>query len=239
MLTIKNLTKQFGDRKILNNVDLNVQQGEIAILLGASGVGKSTILRILNNLETPDSGTFKLDGKKLDLTTINQTHTAGMVFQNFNLFNHLTVERNITIVLEKILGTTPESARTTAHNLLREYGLGELANHLPSQLSGGQKQRLALARTLALKPRIICMDEPTSALDPLLTTHVANTISQLAADGYIVLIATHDTVLLDKLSCSVYLMDNGAIVESTTSEKLNQSPDSYPRITQFVAGTTV
>ncbi len=236
MLEIKNVSKKFGNKTILDHVSLKVQKGEIAVLLGASGVGKSTLLRILNNLETPDSGSFYLDGKPLDLNNVNQTHTVGFVFQNFNLFDHLTVEENITLALEKALNKTKKEAREIALKLLEHYGLSDKAKSYPNDLSGGQKQRLALARTLALKPKVVCLDEPTSALDPMLTAYVANIIQELAKEGYIVLVATHDTSLLERLHCTIYLMKDGKIIETAPSSELAKSPNSYRQIKNFIAG---
>lgn len=236
MLDIKNVTKTFGTKTILDHVSLQVNKGEIAVLLGASGVGKSTLLRILNHLETPDTGSFYLNSKPFDLHMVNQTHTVGFVFQNFNLFDHLTVEENITLALEKALGKNKKEAHTIASKLLEHYGLTDKAHVYPGDLSGGQKQRLALARTLALKPQVVCLDEPTSALDPMLTAYVANIIQELAKEGYIVLVATHDTSLLERLRCTIYLMKNGKIVETAASNELAKSPDSYPQIKNFIAG---
>lgn len=239
MLKIKSITKIFHGKMILNDVSLNVERGEIAVLLGESGVGKSTLLRILNNLETADKGTVTLEGRQLDLMQINQRHTIGMVFQHFNLFEHLTVEQNVTIALETVLKKTKEAAREIAQRLLTRYGLADKSNCYISQLSGGQKQRLAIARALAFKPKIICLDEPTSALDPLLTTHVARAIQELADEGYIVLIATHDTVLIEKLNCIIYLMKAGSIVESVTSVDFANHKDAYPQIKAFVEGVVI
>ncbi len=236
MLSFENISKKFGSKKVIDAVSFSVPKGSIAVLLGPSGVGKSTLLRILNNLETIDEGSITLDGKPLDITSISKEHTCGMVFQQFNLFDHLTVLENITLALEKVEKKSKQEARQIAMDLLDRYDLGDKKDAYPSQLSGGQKQRLALARSIALRPKIICFDEPTSALDPMLTTHVANTIQQLANDGYIVLIATHDTALLDKLRCSIYLMDNGKIVETATSEKLSKNPNQFPRIKNFIEG---
>jgi ABC-type polar amino acid transport system ATPase subunit len=238
MLKIEHLTKSFHTKKILNNVSLTVKKGEIALFLGSSGVGKSTLLRILNNLETINSGTITLDGIPLDLSTINTTHTVGMVFQHFNLFEHLTVEQNITLPLERILKKTPAQAQDIAHNVLQRYGLLEQKNKYALQLSGGQKQRLAIARALVMQPKIICLDEPTSALDPVLTSYVANNIQQLATDGYIVLVATHDTDLLKKLDCTIYLMSEGSIIETARSQELYSNPQGFPLITKFIAGNT-
>ena len=236
MLKINQLTKSFGTKKILNNISLSIQKGEIAVFLGSSGVGKSTLLRILNNLETINSGTITLNDTELNLATINTTHTVGMVFQHFNLFDHLTVQQNITLPLEKVLKKNSTEAIKIAHHLLNRYGLLDKNNKYAHQLSGGQKQRLAIARAIAMEPKIICLDEPTSALDPVLTSYVANNIQQLATDGYIVLVATHDTDLIEKLNCTIYLMNQGNIIETAQSQDLKHNSDHYPKIKKFIAG---
>ena len=236
MLDIKHVTKKFGHKLILDDISLQVPAGQIAVLLGASGVGKSTLLRILNNLETVDTGSFMLNGKPLDLATVNQTHKVGMVFQNFNLFEHLTVLENITLALEKALDKSSKESQAIAMQLLEHYGISDKADVYPADLSGGQKQRLALARTLALKPHVVCLDEPTSALDPLLTAYVATTIQELAKENYIVVVATHDTSLLERLPCTIYLMKDGKIIETAPSKELQKNPLTYPQITNFIAG---
>lgn len=236
MLKIKDLNKSFKNKKILNNISLTVKKGEIALFLGSSGVGKSTLLRILNNLETISSGSIELDGTPLNLATINTTHTVGMVFQHFNLFDHLTVEQNITLPVERVLKKNSTEAQKIAQQLLERYGLLEQKDTYALQLSGGQKQRLAIARALVMQPKIICLDEPTSALDPVFTSYVANNIQQLATENYIVLVATHDTDLLKKLNCTVYLMSEGLIVETADSRELHHNPDAFPRIKKFIAG---
>jgi ABC-type polar amino acid transport system ATPase subunit len=236
MLTLANLFKMFNGKRVLDNVSLSIGRGEIAVLLGSSGVGKSTLLRVLNNLESLDQGVVELDGNRLDLTQINTSHTIGMVFQQFNLFEHLTVVENVTLALRNVLKKNEHEAQTIALGLLQHYGLADKALVYPSQLSGGQKQRLAIARTIALKPIVICMDEPTSALDPLLTTHVANTIQSLANEGYIILIATHDITLIRKLTCTIHLMKNGQIVESASSKDFLDNQSAFPHINYFVSG---
>ena len=238
MLSIKNLSKKFGSKLVLDNVSVTVQKGDIAILLGASGVGKSTLLRILNNLESADTGTITLDGKNLDLSQLSKKHLCGMVFQQFNLFEHMTVLDNIAFALEKALGKSHYESTQIAKDLLAKYGLADKAAVYPRSLSGGQKQRLAIARSIALKPEIICFDEPTSALDPLLTNHVANNIAELAQEGFIVLIATHDTALLDKLNGTIYLMEHGNIIESASTHDFKNSPSIFKNIARFVAGNS-
>lgn len=238
MLKLENIHKSFHGKTVLKNFSLNVPRGGIAVLLGSSGVGKSTVLRILNNLEKVESGTIFLNDKKIDLTKVNKEHRIGMVFQQFNLFDHMTVEQNISFVVEKVLGKSKKDSHKIATDLLIHYGLADKAPLPVSRLSGGQKQRLAIARAVAVRPFVICMDEPTSALDPLLTSHIAQTIQDLANQGYIVLIATHDTSLLEKLHCTIYLMDKGEIVETATSTDFRDNREEYPRISQFVAGIT-
>ncbi len=236
MLHLKNLNKKFGTKKVLNTINVSVDHGLIAVFLRPSGVGKSTLLRVLNNLDKLDSGFVLLDGKTLDLQKVNKEHTIGMVFQSFNLFNHLTVLQNITLALENVLGKNKKEAEKIAHELLKQYGLSDQTNKFPRQLSGGQKQRLALIRILALKPKVICLDEPTSALDPLLTAQVAKNIQELAKQGYIILIATHDTTLLEKLACQIYLMKDGKIIESANSTEFYKNKKQFPKINDFVNG---
>jgi len=236
MLTIKNLSKKFQNKIVLNEINLSVAKGEIAVLLGQSGVGKSTLLRVLSDLETPDSGQIILNGKVLNLNTANQDHLVGMIFQHFNLFEHLTVEQNITLALTEVAHKTKVEAKKIAQTLLKQYGLDTFANASINKLSGGQKQRLAIARTLALNPQILCADEPTSALDPLLTNYVAQTLQELARQGLIVLIASHDVALVNALDCTIYLMQQGSIVEATTSKKLREHPENYPQLNAFMQG---
>ena len=236
MLVISTLTKTFYQKKILDTVSLSVRQGEIALLLGASGVGKSTLLRILNNLTSYDSGSIILNCEPLSFYHVNGTHAVGMVFQQFNLFDHMSVERNITFPLERALGNTPEKAHLQASALLEKYGLKDKAQARVIDLSGGQKQRLAIARTLALKPQVVCLDEPTSALDPILTNAVARNIQELANEGYIVLVASHDTHLIEHLNCRIYLMHEGKIQDSVQSTDFLANRDRYLPIKHFVEG---
>lgn len=236
MLKIKNFKKKFGSKKVLDDISVEVPSGSIAVFLGESGVGKSTLLRVLNGLEKLDSGSASLNGKDVDLENINMTHQFGMVFQQFNLFNHLTNKSNITLALEKSLKKSKEEAGKLADQLLSKYGLSDKADKYPAQLSGGQKQRLALARSLSLRPKVICLDEPTSALDPMLTNSVVDSISELSKEGLTVLIATHDVAILSKLDCTIYLMEGGKIIEATTSDDLQNNPSKCPKISAFVQG---
>lgn len=237
MLKIENVVKTFHEKKILDSVSLSVKSGEIALLLGSSGVGKSTLLRILNNLETIDSGTIILNGEPLDLNLVNKTHKVGMVFQQFNLFDHLTVQENIILALEKVVHKSTKEATAIASKLLDRYNLSDKKDIYPHKLSGGQKQRVALARAIALTPHILCLDEPTSALDPLFTSHVAATIQTLAQEGYIIVVASHDIGLLEKLNCTIHLMDGGKIIEIASCQDFKKNPNLYPKIHNFVLGT--
>lgn len=233
MLNIKNCSKTINNKKILDTVSLSIHRGEIAVLLGVSGVGKSTLLRALNNLESLDSGTIELEGKNISLNQNNHTHEIGMIFQHFNLFEHLTAKKNITIALEKVQKKTPREAEDIALALLEEYGLNEHANAMISELSGGQKQRLAIIRTLALKPKVLCMDEPTSALDPKLSHSIARTINKLADEGYIILLSTHDISLLENIPCTIHLMEKGTIIESAKSTIFFRDKTKFPRMQSF------
>jgi len=234
VLSIKNVFKKFNNHRVLNNISLDIPKGSIAIFLGGSGVGKSTLLRALNSLETIDSGSITLNGSPLK--DAHKNH-VGMVFQNFNLFNHLTVLANITLSLTTAHNIPEKDAIELALALLKQYELLDKKNAYPSQLSGGQKQRLAIARALALKPEVLCLDEPTSALDPLLTSHVARTIEELAEQGYTIAIATHDTVLIDKLNATIYLMKDGSILEYANSQEFIKNKELYPHLNAFVSGT--
>ncbi len=236
MLKIEHLTKYYNNKIIINNFNLAVKNGEIAILLGSSGVGKSTILRILNNLEDYNSGKFYLDNKLLDLKTVNKNNEIGMIFQHFNLFENMSVIKNITFPLEKATNKKPQEALQIAYQLLEKYNLSEKADNPINSLSGGQKQRLSIARTLALKPRVICMDEPTSALDPLLTNNIARNIKELADNNFIIIIATHDISLVEKLPCTLYLMEKGSIIEKAFAQEYYKNKEKYPALKNFLEG---
>lgn len=236
MLQIKNVSKSFGDKKIVDNISMEMPKGSITILLGKSGVGKSTMLRLLSDLETPDAGQMLFEQKVINHETQKKEHLVGMVFQQFNLFNHKTVKQNIAFPLKKVMSTSKQEADKIADELLEKFNLTDLANASVNDLSGGQKQRLALARSLAMKPKIICMDEPTSALDPLLTSYVASIIDELANNGFIVIIATHDTMLIDKLDCMVHLMQDGKIIESVQSVAFRSHPEQFKHVNNFVTG---
>ncbi|MGM0440598.1 MAG: amino acid ABC transporter ATP-binding protein [Chlamydiota bacterium] len=229
MLVIKDLYKSYQGKEVLRGISLSVDKGEVAILLGGSGAGKSTLLRILTQLETYDSGDITFDSQM----------RVGMVFQHFNLFNHMTVIANVSLALEKVCHHKKPVAMKKAQELLDKYGLGDKADLYVSQLSGGQKQRLAIARTIAMKPQIICFDEPTSALDPLLSKQVSENIQQLADEGYIILVSTHDISLLSHIRGTAHLMHEGSVIESATTTAFNSSPQKYQKIQSFIKGDEI
>lgn len=236
MLKIENLNKKYKDKKILDDISFDTKKGSISIFLGKSGVGKSTLLRILNNLEKLDTGNIYIDGQKFDLSLANQKHLFGIVFQHFNLFEHLTAEENITLPLIKICNLKIDEAKKIAHDLLNKYELLEKKSNYPNELSGGQKQRLAIARTLALKPKILCLDEPTSALDPMLSNFVAQTITQLATEGYTILIATHDVKILNELKATIYYLEHGKIVQTAETSEFFKNKEKFNLINNFILG---
>lgn len=235
MLKVHKLTKTINGKPILDDLSFEINYGKIAIFLGESGVGKSTLFRILNNLESYDSGFVTLDNQELNLKTINRSHTIGIVFQHFNLFEHLSVEDNIILPLVKCQKKEKSDARQIASLLLERFGIHDKAKAASSQLSGGQKQRLAIARTLALDPKIICFDEPTSALDPKLTAQIATIIKGLVNENRIILLTTHDLHLIDQLEGHLFLMEKGMIAESASKDCIYQDMQ-YPKLQQFLTG---
>lgn len=233
MFTVKGLSKA----PVLKDITFEIKRGEIGVLLGGSGAGKTTLLRALNHLETLEEGTCSLDGVLLDLSRARKDSTIGMVFQQFNLFDHLTAEENIMLALIKQQGKDRKKALSIATDLLERYHLIGKARVNVKTLSGGEKQRLAIARAVALEPEIICLDEPTSALDPLLTQEVAKYIQELAKENRIVLVTTHDMSLLQALEARIFFMQKGAIIENVEKRELEANPTLYPLVTSFIKCT--
>lgn len=229
MLKVSNLSKSFQSKPVLRNLCFEIPRGKIAIILGGSGSGKSTLLRVLNQLEDHEGGSFFLDD-----SILNHKQNVGMVFQQFNLFENLTTFENIVCSLVHGKNMNTIEAKQIAQSLLERYGLAEKSCLPVSRLSGGQKQRLAIARTLAVDPKIICMDEPTSALDPRLTAQVAKYITELAAENKIVIVTTHDMGLVDLLDGHLFLMENGCFVESVSKGEYRANPGMYPRLKEFI-----
>lgn len=204
MLEVRNLKKSFGSRVILDNVNLTVNTGEILTIVGQSGAGKTTLLRCITGLEKADSGTFLIDGKPFDPQDDQSKQTVmGVVFQDFNLFPHLSVMENICLAPQLVLKQSKQEAEENASNLLNQLGLAGKGSLYPYQLSGGQKQRVAIARALAMNPQILCYDEPTSALDPNLRDSVAQLILDLKRQGMTQLVVTHDMEFAEEIADQV------------------------------------
>lgn len=204
MLELKNISKSFGDKVILNNLNLEVKDGEILCIVGQSGGGKTTLLRCISGLEKIDGGQILIDGQVFDpYTNENNDSVIGVVFQEYNLFPHLTVLQNVTLAPTMVLKKKKEIAETEAKNLLNGLALEGKEGLYPFQLSGGQKQRVAIARALAMKPQILCYDEPTSALDPGLTATVKDIILNLKKEGITQIIVTHDMDFAEEIADNI------------------------------------
>lgn len=227
MIEIKNLEKSFKGNKILKNISFTFKEGEILTLLGPSGAGKTTILRILNGLETCDSGSINLDNIKIcengiyaDSSILKEIHKKiGLVFQTFNLFPHMSILENLILAPMHTLNLSLKEATDEALKILSKLSLEDKASAYPCELSGGQKQRVAIGRALMLNPNYICFDEPTSALDPTLTKDIANIIKSLAEENIGVLIITHDMEFAKEASSRVIKLDSGEILKDLTSEE--------------------
>lgn len=231
MITVSHLNKTFTDGAapltVLRDVNCEIKKGEVISIIGPSGTGKSTFLRCLNRLEQPTSGSIIIDGQdilapKADVCGLRKK--MGMVFQNFNLFNHLTIIDNITLAPCNLNGVPKAEADAKALELLELVGLRDKAGYLPSELSGGQKQRVAIARCLAMKPEIILFDEPTSALDPTMVSEVLAVIRQLAAQGMTMAIVSHEMQFVRDVSTRVFFMSDGIIYEEGTPEQIFDNP---------------
>ena len=230
VVSIRDLHKTYdGETVILKGIDLDVHRGEVVVVLGPSGSGKSTMLRCVNLLETPTSGQIVFEGqditaKGVDINTVRQK--LGMVFQQFNLFPHLSVKKNVMIAQEKVLKRTPEEAEKIAIEELTKVGLAERIDFMPSQLSGGQQQRVAIARALAMNPHVMLFDEATSALDPELVRDVLGVMRDLAREGMTMIVVTHEMGFARDVADRVVFMDGGVIVEQGTPEEVFDHPKS-------------
>ena len=194
MIKLENVHKSFGKNEVLKGINLHIEQGQVVVIIGPSGSGKSTVLRTMNYLEEPTSGKVIVDGMDLsDKKKLNDVRAeVGMVFQNFNLFPHMTVMENLTLAQTKVRKTSMEEAKKIGQALLDRVGLADKANAYPDSLSGGQKQRVAIARALAMKPKVMLFDEPTSALDPEMVSEVLDVMKSLAEEGMTMVIVTHE-----------------------------------------------
>lgn len=237
MITVKNLVKSFGDHVVLNGVNETIEKGEIVVVIGPSGSGKSTFLRCLNLLEQPSKGEVWFEGKRLDPKSkdLNKLRCKmGMVFQQFNLFPHMTVKQNITLAPVKLKLMNPEQADKKAEELLTRIGLSEKANAYPAQLSGGQKQRIAIARALAMGPDVMLFDEPTSALDPEMVGEVLLLMEELAKEGMTMVVVTHEMGFARRVASRVLFMDGGNIMEQGKPDEFFEHPKS-PRLIEFLS----
>ena len=236
MINIENLSKNFGNLKVLKNISTTINKGEIISIIGPSGSGKSTFLRCINKLEEPTEGHIYIDGmdlmdKKTDINKIRER--VGMVFQHFNLFPNMTVLENLTLSPIMVKKESKEEAEKYASYLLEKVGLSDKANSYPTQLSGGQKQRIAIARALAMKPEVILFDEPTSALDPEMIKEVLDVMRDLAKEGMTMLIVTHEMGFARNVGNRILFMDNGEIIEDCSPKDFFENP-SNERIKDFL-----
>ena len=225
VISIKNLSKKYGENVILQNVNADIKKGEIISIIGPSGTGKSTLLRALNMFDPASDGDVYFNGAVIDKKNIDSVRKKmGMVFQNFGLFSHLTVMQNLTLGQTKLLKKSEEEARETAIRFLKTVGLLDRINHYPHQLSGGQKQRVAIARCLSMNPEVILLDEPTSALDPTMVSEVLGVIRRLAKEGMTMLIVTHDMNIVKDVSTRIFYMDEKGIYEDGAAEEIFEMP---------------
>ena len=226
MIKLENVHKSFGKNEVLKGIDLHIEKGQVVVIIGPSGSGKSTVLRTMNYLEEPTSGKVIVDGMDLsDKSKLNEVRTeVGMVFQNFNLFPHMTAMENLTLAQTKVRKTSSDEAKKIGQILLDRVGLKDKANAYPDSLSGGQKQRVAIARALAMKPKVMLFDEPTSALDPEMVREVLDVMKSLAEEGMTMVIVTHEMGFAKEVADRVLFVDGGLILEDDTPEKVFDAP---------------
>ncbi|WP_432735776.1 amino acid ABC transporter ATP-binding protein [Maridesulfovibrio sp. FT414] len=236
MIHIKNLHKSFGQLEVIKGIDLHVKSGEVVCIIGPSGSGKSTVLRCINKLEVPTSGTITVDGHDImdPKTNINGVRAeAGMVFQQFNLFPHMSIIENVTLGPVKVRNMSRSDADALGLKLLEKVGLKDKAHNYPDQLSGGQKQRVAIARSLALQPKVILFDEPTSALDPELVGEVLEVMQQLAREGMTMVVVTHEMGFAKEVADRLIFIDQGIIQEEGVPAEVFANPKN-PRLKDFL-----
>lgn len=235
MISVKNLKKYFGNNRVLRDIDVEISAGEVVVVVGSSGSGKSTFLRCLNLLEEPTGGSITIDTVRItdpsvDLNTLRTN--VGMVFQSFNLFPHLSVIENIKLGPKKILKLSDRDATRRAKKLLAQVGLADKAHAFPKSLSGGQKQRVAIARALAMQPKVMLFDEPTSALDPEMIGEVLDVIREVAAQGITMVIVTHEMKFAREVGTRMLFLHKGEIIEDGTPKQVMTRPTTE-RAKQF------
>ena len=239
MIEVKGLKKSFGDLEVLKGIDQTVEEGEVLVIIGPSGSGKSTMIRCINHLEEPNAGEIYIDGELITSKNLDKIRTKmGMVFQQFNLFPHMSVLGNLTCGPINVLGIKKEEAEAKAMKLLERVGLAEKANEYPRNLSGGQQQRVAIARALAMDPEVILFDEPTSALDPEMVGEVLDVMKELAAEGMTMVVVTHEMGFAKEVADKVIFMDGGYIVEQGTPDEVISNP-KQPRTQDFLSKVLV
>ena len=229
LVVLKDVNKHFGDLHVLKDINVTVERGEVVILIGPSGSGKSTLCRTINRLETFESGSITIDGKELpeegkELAALRSD--VGMVFQSFNLFAHKTILENVTLGPMKVRGIKKAEAEKRAMELLERVGIAHQAHKYPAQLSGGQQQRVAIARSLAMDPKVMLFDEPTSALDPEMITEVLDVMVQLAKSGMTMIVVTHEMGFARKAADRVVFLSDGEVHEQATPEEFFTNPKS-------------
>ncbi len=237
LISVRELQKSFGENDVLRGVNIDINKGDVVVIVGPSGCGKSTFLRTLNLLEQPTGGEIILDGTDITDSKVNinkHRQRMGMVFQQFNLFPHMTILKNMTIAPIKLLKLSKEEAEKRAMELLERVGLADRADSYPSQLSGGQKQRVAIVRALAMQPDIMLFDEPTSALDPEMVGEVLEVMKDLAKSGMTMVVVTHEMGFAREVASRVVFIDEGVIKEDKPPKEFFQNPEC-PRLKDFLS----
>ena len=237
MIDVKNLSKNFGDLHVLNDITEHIYPGEKVVVIGPSGSGKSTFLRCLNLLEEPSAGTITFQDKQITDPKVNIDlirRQMGMVVQHFNLFPNMTIKKNITLAPVRTGLMKQAEADALAMQLLARVGLEDKAEAYPAQLSGGQKQRIAIVRALAMNPKVMLFDEPTSALDPEMVGEVLEVMKELASEGMTMVVVTHEMGFAKEVGSRVLFMDEGKVVEQGTPDEIFNHP-KHPRLQDFLS----
>lgn len=240
LLRVDGVSKWYGEEKVLDDVNFRMDRGDVTVLIGPSGSGKSTMLRCVNRLTDPQQGDIYLDGELItdpDMDVNDLRRKVGMVFQDINLFAHLTALENVSLGPEQVLGLDSESARKRARAQLEQVGLGDQVDSYPAELSGGQKQRVGIARALAMEPKLLLFDEPTSALDPELIGEVLEVMHDLVEDGMTMLVVTHEMSFARSVADEIVFLDGGAVVERGPPAQLFETPER-DRTSQFLRRIT-